>query len=1335
MARHRRVLAWLGGFLLGLPLLIGAAGSADEGSAAEQVEPKPGLVERIIEKLTGGDVVIRGLGGSLTVLRAQRVELRDPKGTWLLVKDLTLDWSPLRLLKGNLRIKRLAAPLAELKRKRISSGTSTNLPVSVTVDALDVSRLQVDEDVAGSPAAFAVNGNGRLQSLEQGSVKLDAHALGSQGRYQIEGSFGSQVLQAGIKVTEAADGPLARFAGLTDVGPIDLDASLNGPRSAVAARLALEAGPFDAYAQGQLDLLQDAADLSVRANASAMRPRPDLSWQSVALDASVQGPFKRPSAHGDLRIQQLSAAGMQVETIAAKIQGDAGQVQLRASLQGLQVPGERPDVFGAHPVEVTADAHLDEPRRPVTFTLSHPLIAADGQVLSAGNLELTAALKLPELAPLAAIAGADLQGHSQWQLRAAQQAGKATLDAEGTLGITGGMAPMPGLMGDSAKIAASGSIQGQKFTLSRLTVDGKTLRLSADGAYAPQAIKLDWRLALSELKVLSPTLAGSVQATGAVHGPTDDFTVNADVNGELGVQDLPRAPIEAHLQAGGLPKSPSGEIRAQGALAGAPLQLAVLASRTDQGAIRLDVKQADWKSAHAEGQLTLPAGAYFPIGSLDLRMTRLEDLQPVVGQPLTGSFTASLATTEQDGTTRAQLSLDARSAGLRETAAVDHLVLTATVVDPTKSPRVGAILVADGFSGPGVSGSARMKAAGPLDALALEAKADMRDLAGSPARLTTAAVLDATAQQIAVSELRAEWKGETLSLPKPTQVTFARGLAVEGLRVGVQQAVLEASGRLIPTLDLNAQVRNLSPALAAAFVPGLQAKGTLRADAELHGTLASPAGTMRLEGSGLRLTTGPASSLPPANLVATAELTAGHASIDSRVSVGPKTQVTVTGKAVLSPAGPLDLRADGAIDLALVDPILTASGRRVRGRVLLNAGVVGTLAKPRLTGTVQLNQGNIRDYAQGAHLSSINALLQLEGDSVRIARFTAQAGPGTVSASGTIGILAPDLPIDLSITATNARPLASDLLTVDLDADLTARGQLLTQFLLAGLIHIDKADIRIPETLPASVATLDVRRPGEQPPPPPSLGPTIDLALTIEVPRQIFVRGRGLDAELGGRVRLAGTAANPKPLGSFELRRGQFSLAGQTLAFTKGRVSFNGGSLTNPSLDFTVSSTNGNITAELNIGGTVSNPKITLSSTPELPQDEVLAQLLFGRSASSLSPLEIAQIASALAELTGVTSGGINPLGKVRKALGLSQLSVGTGAAGKPTLEAGRYVAPNVYVGVEQGASAGSTRGKVQVDLTKRLKLEATVGTGSGSATGAAGEAASSVGITYQFEY
>jgi translocation and assembly module TamB len=288
---------------------------------------------------------------------------------------------------------------------------------------------------------------------------------------------------------------------------------------------------------------------------------------------------------------------------------------------------------------------------------------------------------------------------------------------------------------------------------------------------------------------------------------------------------------------------------------------------------------------------------------------------------------------------------------------------------------------------------------------------------------------------------------------------------------------------------------------------------------------------------------------------------------------------------------------------------------------------------------------------------------------------------------------------------------------------------------LGGTVHIRRADITIPDKFPPSIAVLNVRRPGEKPPPPPAPGPEIALDLTVTA-EHIFVRGRGIFAEMEGSLKLRGTSTNPQPLGAFTMRRGNVSMAGQTLDFSKGEVSFNGGSLTDPSLNFVASSTNGSFTATLTISGTASAPKITLSSVPEAPQDEVLAQLLFKRSASSLSPFELASIASALASLTGGPDVG-NPLESVRKEFGLDRLSVGSGPGGGATLQGGRYVAPGVFVGAKQGINGANTQGLVQIDLYKGLKLQGTVGTGANTNPGAtaADSGGSSIGLTYQFDY
>ena len=114
---------------------------------------------------------------------------------------------------------------------------------------------------------------------------------------------------------------------------------------------------------------------------------------------------------------------------------------------------------------------------------------------------------------------------------------------------------------------------------------------------------------------------------------------------------------------------------------------------------------------------------------------------------------------------------------------------------------------------------------------------------------------------------------------------------------------------------------------------------------------------------------------------------------------------------------------------------------------------------------------------------------------------------------------------------------------------------------------------------------------------------------------------------------------------------------------------------------------------------------------PPLPQDEVLAHLLFGSGVGKLGALEVAQIAAGLATLTGAGGGIGDPLDKVRQGLGLDRLAVRNGANGNPALEAGRYIAPGVYLGARQGSSGGS-QASVQVDIAKGLKLEATAGAG-----------------------
>src|SRR3546814_14169056 len=125
-------------------------------------------------------------------------------------------------------------------------------------------------------------------------------------------------------------------------------------------------------------------------------------------------------------------------------------------------------------------------------------------------------------------------------------------------------------------------------------------------------------------------------------------------------------------------------------------------------------------------------------------------------------------------------------------------------------------------------------------------------------------------------------------------------------------------------------------------------------------------------------------------------------------------------------------------------------------------------------------------------------------------------------------------------------------------------------------------------------------------------------------------------------------------------------------------------------------------------------------SSDLLPQDEVLARILFGKATGELSALEAVQLADSVATLTGV-SGGPGVLGEVRSAVGLDRLSVDAGAGGQSSVTAGKYVAEGVFVGVRQGAGGGGSGGSsapIEIEVTPHVTIESDLGAASARSVG-----------------
>ncbi len=231
----------------------------------------------------------------------------------------------------------------------------------------------------------------------------------------------------------------------------------------------------------------------------------------------------------------------------------------------------------------------------------------------------------------------------------------------------------------------------------------------------------------------------------------------------------------------------------------------------------------------------------------------------------------------------------------------------------------------------------------------------------------------------------------------------------------------------------------------------------------------------------------------------------------------------------------------------------------------------------------------------------------------------------------------------------------------------------------------------------------------------------VTLDVTVNAPRAVFVRGRGIDAELGGSVRVTGPVSAIQPVGNLTLIRGRLDIIGQRITFTSGEVTLVGD--LDPYIDLVATTRSQTIVVTATVSGQASDPTLTLSSVPELPQDEVLAHFLFGRSLSDLSAFQIARLAVAAAELAG-GGGGTDVLGQLRNAVGLDNLDVVTDSKGNAAVQAGRYISENVYLGVTAGGN-GQSNVSVNLDITDNLKARAEVGPSSGG----------KVGVFYEREY
>jgi translocation and assembly module TamB len=234
------------------------------------------------------------------------------------------------------------------------------------------------------------------------------------------------------------------------------------------------------------------------------------------------------------------------------------------------------------------------------------------------------------------------------------------------------------------------------------------------------------------------------------------------------------------------------------------------------------------------------------------------------------------------------------------------------------------------------------------------------------------------------------------------------------------------------------------------------------------------------------------------------------------------------------------------------------------------------------------------------------------------------------------------------------------------------------------------------------------------------------LDVQVVADNKIYVNGMGLNSEWAADIRVGGTSGAPAITGGVSLVRGTLGFAGHSFDISRGRLRFTGGAMTDPDLNIVASGEVSDVTIEITISGTASNPQIAMTSTPNLPQDELMARILFGNSVGELSAMQAVQLAASLNSLRG-GGGGLNPLGVLQSASGIDRIRIlgSDEATGRGTaLAVGQYITNDVYVEIITDAR-GYTATQLEIALSRALSLLSQVGSFGGS----------SVNLRYRKDY
>lgn len=383
-----------------------------------------------------------------------------------------------------------------------------------------------------------------------------------------------------------------------------------------------------------------------------------------------------------------------------------------------------------------------------------------------------------------------------------------------------------------------------------------------------------------------------------------------------------------------------------------------------------------------------------------------------------------------------------------------------------------------------------------------------------------------------------------------------------------------------------------------------------------------------------------------------------------------------------------NFRANGEIR-PLAD-LVFAGQYILSGNINSKGDIEGTINRPIIIGDFALKDGFYRDPSLGLALTKLNLGGNINREEINIINFAANDNKkGEIAGDGKI-IIGDSKNSNFNIRTHKFRLLDNDTSKLDATANVRINASANSVPKLTGDIRIDFAEFS-PRVLSSKrVSGLEVEEiniPQErqekllannQTTQTKSRQQLIDLDVNIKAQRGVFVRGSGLNLELSVDANTKGTNKAPILSGVAKVYRGEYEYGGRSFIFDDNGIIYLSSNPNNIRLNLIATRQETNLTAKITATGTAADPKIVLSSVPNLPQDEILAQVLFGRSRAQLSSLESVQLAASLASLA--SGGGFDVMSNLREITRLDRLIFSNTATGEISVAGGKYLGRDVYI-------------------------------------------------------